>query len=161
MHPKKLCLLLLVTLPFIGTAFSEDDKNKHQKKMDLSLLPPAATRQGITYEADIKPLLKNACFRCHGEEKQKGDLRLDSLKAILEGGEDGKIVLPGNSAHSQLVISVARINRESAMPPIRKLGKAQEKALAGSPVPTPGPTQKSLTAAEVGLVRAWIDQGAK
>ena len=110
-------------------------------KLDLSKLPPAATKTGVTYAADIKPIFEKSCFKCHGAEKQKGKLRLDSLEAALKGGEDGKILTAGKSADSPIVQSVARLDDDSAMPPADK--------------------GKLLTKEEVGLIRAWIDQGAK
>ena len=110
-------------------------------KVDTSKLPPASTKTGVTYAADIKPIFEKSCFKCHGAEKQKGKLRLDSLEATLKGGEDGKVLEPGKSADSQLVHSVARLDEDEAMPPADK--------------------GKPLTKEEVGLIRAWIDQGAK
>jgi len=104
-------------------------------------IPPASDKKGVTYAKDIKPLFEATCFKCHGPEKQKGKLRLDSLSAALKGGENGKCITPGKSADSALVKAVARVNEDDAMPPADK--------------------GKPLTAAEVGLIRAWIDQGAK
>jgi hypothetical protein len=109
--------------------------------VDASKLPPAAAKQGVTFDKDIKPLFEKSCVKCHGAEKQKGKLRLDSLAVTLKGGENGKCVLPGDSAKSGLVHSVARLDPEAAMPPEDK----------GDP----------LTKEQVGLIRAWIDQGAK
>jgi mono/diheme cytochrome c family protein len=122
-------------------AASAADK-KSDKKVDTSKLPPAAAKQGVTYAADIKPIFEKTCFKCHGTEKQKGKLRLDSLEAVLKGSENGKILVPGKSVESVIVIAVARIGDEDdAMPP-----------------PDKG---KPLTSDQVGLIRAWIDQGAK
>jgi len=112
------------------------------KNVDVSKLPPASDAKGLTYDKDIKPILEKSCFKCHGPEKQKGKLRVDSLTATLKGGEDGKVVEPGNSAKSVLVHNVSRIgNEDDWMPPTDK----------GDP----------LTKEQVGLIRAWIDQGAK
>lgn len=111
------------------------------EKVDTSKLPPASDKKGVTYEKDIKPLFEKACFKCHGTEKQKGELRLDSLEATLKGGENGEIIKKGDSANSKLVHSIARLNEDEAMPPEDK----------GDP----------FTKEQVGLVRAWIDQGAK
>lgn len=106
-------------------------------------LPPPSKRQGVTYDKDIKPLFEVSCIKCHGPEKQKSKLRLDSLEATLKGGAEGKGVIPGKSAESRLVVFVARQaeDEEYNMPPE---GKAEP-----------------LTAEQVGLIRAWIDQGAK
>ncbi len=87
--------------------------------LDLSKLPPAATQKGVTYAKDIRPILETSCFRCHGEERPKGGLRLDNLGAVLKGGEDGKVVVVGKSEKSPLVIAVARLDPETAMPPMR------------------------------------------
>src|SRR5437016_14063744 len=91
-------------------------------KLDLSKLPPAADKKGVTYAKDIRAIFEESCFRCHGEERQKGDLRLDSLQAVLKGGEDGKVGVPGASKKSLLVIAAARIDDETAMPPKPKPG---------------------------------------
>jgi len=109
--------------------------------VDISKLPPASDKKGVTYDKDIKAIFEKSCFKCHGAEKQKGKLRLDSLAAALKGGEDGKILEPGNSAKSTIVHAVARLVEDDAMPPADK----------GEP----------LSKEQVGLIRAWIDQGAK
>src|SRR6267143_1953954 len=92
------------------------------EKVDFSKLPPAADKKGVTYAKDIRPILEESCFRCHGEERQKGELRLDNLQAVLKGGEDGKVIVPGASKKSLLVIATARIDDETAMPPKPKPG---------------------------------------
>lgn len=113
-----------------------------EKQVDVSKLPPPAEKKGVIYAKDIKSIFEKACFKCHGPEKQKGKLRFDSLEAALKCGEEGKVIQPGNSAKSVLVHNVARIGNEDAwMPPVDK----------GDP----------LTKEQVGLIRAWIDQGAK
>src|SRR2546426_12675735 len=89
---------------------------------DLSKLPPPADKKALTYAKDIRPLFEASCFRCHGEERQKGELRLDSLEAVLKGGADGKVVVPGASKQSLLLIAAARIDDETAMPPKPKPG---------------------------------------
>ena len=110
---------------------------------DQPKLPPPAQRSDVTYAADVRPLLERSCFKCHGEEKQKGKLRLDSLKSALKGADGKAVIRPGKSAESELVKSVAHTTPEEDhwMPPP---GKAQP-----------------LTPEEIGLVRAWIDQGAR
>jgi len=112
-----------------------------EAKVDISKLPPASGKQGVTYAADIKPIFEKSCFKCHGAEKQKAKLRVDSLEAVLKGSKDNKILVPGKSAESIVVFAVARLVEDDAMPPADK----------GDP----------LTKEQVGLIRAWIDQGAK
>lgn len=109
-------------------------------EVDISKLPAPSDKKGVTYDKDIRPIFEKSCFKCHGPEKQKAKLRLDSLAAALKGGEDGKILEPGNSAKSTIVHAVARLVPDDAMPPEDK----------GQP----------LSKDQVGLIRAWIDQGA-
>jgi len=114
-------------------------------KIDVSKLPPASDKKDVSYTQDIKPMFDKACIGCHGPEKAKGKLRLDSLEAALKGGEDGKVVEPGKSAESTLVQNVAHLgDPDDYMPP--------PKNKAGIP---------PLTPEQIGLIRAWIDQGAK
>jgi mono/diheme cytochrome c family protein len=116
-----------------------------KQAVDLSKIPPASDKTGVTYATDIKPLFDKSCIKCHGAEKPKARLRLDGLETALKGGEDGKVVLPGNSAGSMLVHCVAHAGKpDGFMPPPRN--KAN--------IPP-------LTKEQIGLIRAWIDQGAK
>ena len=86
--------------------------------VDLSKLPPAAGKTGVTFATDIKPIFEKACVRCHGAEKPKARLRLDLLEGVLKGGEGGKAVLPGDSAGSILVHNIAHAGDPDAyMPP--------------------------------------------
>ena len=78
------------------------------KDVDTSKLPPASDKKGVTYAKDIKPIFEKTCFKCHGSEKQKGKLRVDSLDAVLKGSENGKILEAGDSAKSKIVHNVAR-----------------------------------------------------
>ncbi|HVV72298.1 MAG TPA: c-type cytochrome domain-containing protein [Verrucomicrobiae bacterium] len=113
-------------------------------------------------------------------------MRLDSREALLKGGEDGKMVVPGESKKSWVVIAASRIDDDTAMPPKRKPGGPRGDGHgpgagpggppisgAGNPGGPPpggfggpgargfGPPPKPLTAEQVGLLRAWVDQGAK
>jgi hypothetical protein len=116
-----------------------------KKAVDLSKIPPPADKAGVTYAGDIKPILEKSCTKCHDGEKPKAKLRLDSLEGTLKGGEDGKVILPGNSAGSMLVHNIAHAgDPDDYMPPPRN------KAGIGP-----------LTKDQIGLIRAWIDQGAK
>ena len=101
-------------------------------------LPPAATRT-INFADDIQPLIEGRCQACHGPQLQSNGLRLDSRDHLLKGGYAGPAVVPGNSAESKLIRMVAGLEQGIVMPP------AGEK----------------LTAQEIGLLRAWIDQGAE
>jgi mono/diheme cytochrome c family protein len=102
---------------------------------------PAATTGSVDFEREIKPLFESACVKCHGPEKAKNGFRIDSRSHALAGGDHGVDIIPGDSAKSPLVHFVAGLVPDMEMPPKGK----------GEP----------FTAAQVGLLRAWIDQGAK
>lgn len=140
---------------------------------DLSKLPPPAKKDGVTYARDIRPLFEASCLRCHGNERPKAGLRLDSLEGVLKGSKEGKVIVPGKSQDSLLVIAVSRLDEEKAMPPKPRAprgrpggGDGQQPPAGGPPGPGGqgggrGPAPKPLTAEQVGLIRAWVDQGAR
>jgi hypothetical protein len=109
-------------------------------------LPPAAAKSGVTYAGDIKPILDNSCVKCHSGDKPKGHLKLDSLEGALKGGKDGKVIIEGDSVKSPLVLSAAHLagDPDLWMPPKKMENKFPP-----------------LTPDQIGLVRAWIDQGVK
>ena len=113
--------LIFTTVAALAAVAAQAQKSKMHIEIDPAKLPPPATQKGVTYAKDIRPLFEATCFRCHGEEKQKGGLRLDSLEAVLKGGEDGKVVIPGDSAKSFLVIATSRLDEEFEMPPRRRV----------------------------------------
>ncbi len=116
---SKLLLSSLVAAAWPAIASEKFDLSK----LDLTKLPPAAAKKGVTYANDIRPMLEASCFRCHGQQRPKGDLQLDSLEALLKGGKDGKVVITGDSKKSPLVIAAAQIDDETAMPPKRRPGR--------------------------------------
>lgn len=109
-------------------------------------LPPPAAKKDVTYATDIKPIFEKSCVKCHSGQKAKAHLKMDTLEGVLKGSKEGKIIKPGNSAESFLVKAVAHAtpDDEEWMPPLENR--------AGI---------KPLTPEQVGLIRAWIDQGAK
>lgn len=153
-------------------------------EVDLSKLPPPADKQGLAYEKDVRPVLEQSCIRCHGGERPKAGLRLDSLEGVLKGSKDGKVIVPGKSDKSPLIIAIARLDPETAMPPAPRPGQfgrpgAPGGGQPGGPPPGGsgtggqrpqggpkgpggfGPPPKPLTTEQVSLLRAWVDQGAK
>ena len=79
------------------------------------------------FEKKIRPLLAENCFKCHGEEKQKGGLRLDSRAEALLGGDLGPAFVPGQAEQSRLIEAVRYTNEDLQMPPKKRLA-AQEVA---------------------------------
>ena len=100
-----------------------------------------ATAAGIEqFERKIRPLLAEQCYKCHGEEKQKGGLRLDSPAAIAAGGETGPVIVTGKPADSRLILAVSYQDDELKMPPKTRLSPDQIKLLRdwvalGAPMP--------------------------
>jgi hypothetical protein len=135
----KLTSVLAVPLGLALAAAADDDAVP-------GTLPPAATKRGVTYAGDIKPILDNSCVKCHSGEKPRGHLKLDSLEGAMKGGKEGKVIIAGNSAKSELVLRVAHLSKDDDdwMPPLHNRANI-------------GP----LTPDQIGLLRAWIDQGAK
>ncbi len=109
-----------------------------QAAEQLPTLPPAINRK-ISFEKEIKPLLEASCIKCHAKGQDKGGLSLETRTAFLKGGDSGPAAIPGNSAQSLVTKLVAGLDPDSVMP---KKGT-------------------KWTAEQVGLLRAWIDQGAE
>src|SRR5579872_2566897 len=99
-------------------------------------LPPSANRK-VDFEKDVQPMLAQKCYACHGEEAQQSGLRLDKRQNALRGGDYGPVIIPGKSAESKLIFRLVNGDGGLQMPPT-------------------GP----LTDEEIGILRAWIDQGA-
>src|SRR5262249_32805893 len=58
------------------------------------------------FEAEVRPVLAENCWKCHGPQKQKGGLRLDSRAAVLQGGESGPAIVEGKPEESLLVEAI-------------------------------------------------------
>ena len=140
MNMKKIAMGLFI----VGGALALNAEDK----VNVAKLPPASTKSGVTFDADIKPMFEKSCAKCHGAdvEKPKGKFRTDTKANILKGSGDGVAVTPGDLSKSPLVAMVARITEDEDlyMPPTDNKQK----------IPP-------LTKDEIGLVRAWIEQGAK
>ena len=102
-----------------------------------SQLAPAASGK-VDYDKDVKPLLAQHCYSCHGDAAQQSGLRLDLRQNALRGGDYGPVIVPGKSAESKLIKRLVDGDGGMQMPPS-------------------GP----LAPEEIGLLRAWIDQGAE
>ena len=104
--------------------------------MGATKMPPAADRK-VDFEKDVQPLLEQKCYSCHSEEAQQSGLRLDKRQNALRGGDYGPVILPGNSAESKLIKRLVNGDGGLQMPPTG-----------------------ALSDDEIGVMRAWIDQGA-
>lgn len=80
------------------------------------------------FERSVRPVLAERCLNCHGAKAQKGGLRLDSKSAILKGGEEGPVVIPGKPSESRLIAAIHQTG-ELKMPRDRKLAAKEIAAL--------------------------------
>ena len=99
----------------------------------------------------VKPLLDSRCISCHGPDKVKASLRLDSRAAVLRGGDLGPSAVPGKPAESLLLAAVLHTKADLEMPPKDKLSKVETDILerwirdglpwldAPAPTPAAGP----------------------
>lgn len=105
----------------------------------LSLLLPWHTR-AVDFGTEILPIFQNHCFECHGEKKQKSDLRLDLRSAAMRGGSEGPSIVPGKPESSRLLEYVKLSdNDDLRMPP-------------------EGP---ALSSKQVATLEKWITGGAE
>src|SRR5262245_48386882 len=102
-----------------------------------SQMPPAATMK-VDYLKDVRPILSQNCYGCHGPEVQQSGLRLDLRQNALRGGDYGPVIVSGNSASSKLIRRLVNGDGGLQMPPTG-----------------------ALSDEEIGILRAWIDQGAE
>ncbi len=104
---------------------------------DTSKLPPVADIE-INFSRDVEPVLKQHCYMCHGDEAEMNGYSLWRHKEAVRGGYSGlPAIKVGDSANSRLIHLVAGLEENLRMPP----------------------TGGKLTDAEIGILRAWIDQG--
>jgi hypothetical protein len=85
-----------------------------------------STRSIEFFEKKIRPILREHCTKCHGDDarKVKGGLRLDSREALLHGGDSGPAVVPGKPENSRLIEAISYKNVDLQMPPKGKLPEA-------------------------------------
>lgn len=129
------CIALMVASLHVGTL----GQNAPSGAASKLALPPAASLP-VDFLKDIQPILSNSCYECHGPQKQKGGLRLDQRTAALGGGDSGALLNPGKSAESLMIQAVAGTKNDLARMPKKR---------------------DPLTPEQIGLLRGWIDQGAK
>ena len=95
--------------------------------------------QAVEFDNNVRPLLELHCIKCHGADKQKGGLQLDTLGQALKGGESGTALAKGDPAKSLLIERISlEANHDDIMPP------------KGDP----------LKPAEIEILRQWITDGA-
>src|SRR5216684_6947021 len=98
----------------------------------------SAGQPTVDYQRDVHPILAARCLGCHSQEKRSGGLSLATYADALDGGRSGPALDPGRGAASLLIQRVT-----------------------GDVQPAMPPGQRPLSAAEVAVIRTWIDEGAR
>ncbi len=110
----------------------------------LAAIPSAGAASKIDFNRDVRPVLAENCFSCHGPDakKVKGDLRLDQRDSTIRPAKSGKIaVVPGKPGKSELVRRIRTTDADDLMPPEE--------------------SHKTLTSAQKEMLQRWISQGAE
>ncbi len=102
----------------------------------VALVPCCAA---VDYMREVKPLMADHCFKCHGAQQQKSGLRLDTAGFALKGGENGPAFKRGNSRESLMIQTTRGTHDSIAQMPYKK---------------------PALTSAQIDLLAKWIDEGA-
>ena len=105
--------------------------------------PRLKAEERVEYNRDIRPILSDNCFQCHGpdEESRAVDMRLDLRESAIANIGDLAPIKPGDAEHSSVLLRVTESDPDLRMPPAE--------------------TKKQLTPEEIELLRKWIDQGAE
>ena len=139
MNRTSLCYVMLVTLGWLAGLCPS------VTELVAAPIPIANVQraEAVDFDKDILPLLRRSCLACHSASERQGDLVLESPDAMRKGGDSGPALQPGRGAES-LLLKLAAHQTDPVMPPV------------GNDVNAP-----PLTSAELGLLRLWIDQGAR
>lgn len=110
----------------------------------ISLTAASVTHAGeevLRFNRDIRPVLAETCFRCHGPGVKKAGLRLDQRDAALKASESGEIpIVPGKIEESEIIRRILSDDESEVMPP-----------------PS---AKKPLTPEQKNLLKRWVEQGA-
>ncbi len=108
-----------------------------------SVTPPQAPTKKIDFNRDVRPILSDTCFKCHGpdEQQRQANLRLDDTEGLFTDRGGYRIIVPGKSAQSKLYQKISSTDDSMRMPPTY--------------------SGRTLTPQQIELIKEWIDQGAK
>src|SRR5947199_2022422 len=125
-HRHSRTLILLLALGLLPASFA-------------AAAPPAT----VEFNRDVRPILSDKCFACHGQDakKRKADLRLDVQASATADRKGVRAVVPGDVAKSALWARINATDPDEVMPPPE--------------------SHKTLSPAEKEVLKQWIEQGAK
>lgn len=109
----------------------------------LSATPAWSDEEGISYNRDVRPILSDKCFACHGFDaaSREADLRLDTREGAIADLGGYQAIVPGNPDASEAMVRMLESDESMRMPPPH--------------------SHKELTAAELDLLKRWIAAGAE
>jgi len=141
-------LVLLVSGTLLGcltqSTFGTQPTQKNEQPADKTASQAAPLATAVDYQHDIRPILSQSCYACHGpdEASREAELRLDRQESALGESDSGEVpVVPGKPENSELFRRISSEDEDEVMPPID--------------------SGKSLTPEQITLVRLWIEQGAQ
>jgi hypothetical protein len=108
-----------------------------------SVTPPQVAIKPVNFNRDIRPILSDTCFKCHGpdEKHRMANLRLDDTKGLFTDRGGYRIIVSGHAELSKLYQKISSKDESMIMPPTY--------------------SGRSLTPRQIELFKEWIDQGAK
>lgn len=131
---------------YLSSALPWNDSNSEHVAASTSVSALLASnsevltpKQEVELNVQVRAILAHNCYQCHGEEKIKGELRLDKKEFVFKGGESGPVIVPGNASKSELY-------RRITLPDGHK-----------DAMPSKG---KRLSAEDVAVIEFWIQKGA-
>jgi hypothetical protein len=135
--PLRMLLPIILMGALIGAILISMKMLEQDNAGEIEELQPGDSR--VDFAESIAPILQNRCVKCHGPDKQKGKLRLDSRGTTLAGSRNGRVITRGSAVESPLYQRV-----------ILNAGSDDIMPQEGKP----------LTQAQTDLIRRWINQGA-
>lgn len=126
-------VLALIGIPAAGIALAAGSSHAVQAA-------PAAQGTPEFYTEHVQPILQTNCYRCHAGMNHRGGLQLDTREALMHGGKNGGVIVPGHPEQSLLVTL------------IRHEGPAHD--------PKPMPPKGKLSDADIATITEWIRAGA-
>jgi hypothetical protein len=103
----------------------------------LQLSASLAASAAVDFSHQIVPILREHCAECHAGDKKKGGFSFNDRKSLLEGGEDGAVVVSGKSAESDIIKAILSTDPDEQMPP----------------------KGKRVPAEQIALLKQWVDEG--
>ncbi|MFM2172038.1 MAG: hypothetical protein RI957_2267 [Verrucomicrobiota bacterium] len=110
--------------------------------LSLFAIPLCKADEPLDYGRDVRPILSDRCFACHGQDanKREGGLRLDQRDGALKGGDSGSALVPGDPDASEIILRILSEDRTEMMPPPK--------------------AKKPLTAEQKEILVRWVKEGA-